>query len=43
MCGILAVLGYAGTEADLRAKLLAASKKIRHRGPDWSGVHIQVC
>ena len=32
-----------GTEAELRAKLLAAAKKIRHRGPDWSGVHIQVC
>lgn len=42
MCGILAVLGYHGTEPELRAKLLTAAKKIRHRGPDWSGIHIQV-
>ena len=28
-----------GLKDELRAQVLAMSKKIRHRGPDWSGVY----
>src|SRR5580704_18118051 len=40
MCGILAILNLdkvRGNNADLRNQALAMVKKIRHRGPDWSG------
>ena len=37
MCGILAILGLAGSAEESRAKALELQKKIRHRGPDWSG------
>lgn len=36
MCGILAVYGLDNPQAS-RARVLALSKKLRHRGPDWSG------
>lgn len=42
MCGILAVLNLdpARTNlSELRSRTLALVKKIRHRGPDWSGVY----
>ena len=42
MCGIIGVYGFTGSEEALRKRLLKASKLIRHRGPDWSGLHIQV-
>ena len=38
MCGIVASFDYQKIEADQRSQLLEMSKKIRHRGPDWSGV-----
>ncbi|MBX2924020.1 MAG: asparagine synthase B [Chitinophagaceae bacterium] len=39
MCGIVGVFDCkTGTEA-LRPKILKMSKKIRHRGPDWSGIY----
>ncbi|XP_024524654.1 asparagine synthetase [glutamine-hydrolyzing] 2 [Selaginella moellendorffii] len=38
MCGILAILGY--HEAHLqRSKVLDLSRRLRHRGPDWSGLY----
>ena len=42
MCGILTILGIDPTRsnpAELRRQALAMSRKIRHRGPDWSGVY----
>ena len=42
MCGILALLNLDPSQAphaDLRRQALVQAKKIRHRGPDWSGVH----
>jgi len=42
MCGILAILKIdpAGANyAELRSQALAQAKKIRHRGPDWSGIY----
>ena len=38
MCGIFAVFGY--KPSDTRETLLACSKKLRHRGPDWNGIYI---
>ncbi|MBS1680380.1 MAG: asparagine synthase B [Bacteroidetes bacterium] len=41
MCGIVAVFDVkAGAEA-LRSQVLSMSKKVRHRGPDWSGIHCE--
>ena len=39
MCGILALHGVDKPQT-LRAKVLAMSKKLRHRGPDWSGCYV---
>ncbi len=39
MCGIVAVFEAEGDVAQLRPEILKMSKKIRHRGPDWSGIY----
>lgn len=39
MCGIFAVHGVDNPSAD-RAHFIACSKRIRHRGPDWSGCYV---
>lgn len=39
MCGIVSVFEADGHDAALRQEILRMSKKIRHRGPDWSGIH----
>ncbi|HJV88866.1 MAG TPA: asparagine synthase B [Holophagaceae bacterium] len=42
MCGILALLNLDPSQAphtELRTRALAMSRKLRHRGPDWSGIH----
>ncbi|GJE90854.1 asparagine synthetase B [Phanerochaete sordida] len=39
MCGILAAHGLEKPAQD-RTRLIACSKKIRHRGPDWSGCYV---
>jgi len=42
MCGILTILGLdpaRSDAADLRRQALALARKIRHRGPDWSGIY----
>ncbi|CEM36405.1 unnamed protein product [Vitrella brassicaformis CCMP3155] len=41
MCGIFAILMSTMDESTLRARALELSKRIRHRGPDWSGIHVQ--
>lgn len=38
MCGILCAFELKQSEEALRPQVLEMSKKIRHRGPDWSGV-----
>jgi len=38
MCGIFAVLGSSQSPQELRKHALGISCRIRHRGPDWSGV-----
>lgn len=39
MCGIVAVFETKGCTEELRPEILKMSKKIRHRGPDWSGIY----
>jgi asparagine synthase (glutamine-hydrolysing) len=38
MCGIVGAFDLKVKSADLRPQVLGMSKKIRHRGPDWSGI-----
>lgn len=38
MCGIVCTFNIKKTEEELRPQILSMSKKIRHRGPDWSGI-----
>ena len=38
MCGIVCLFDAKHDTAELRPQILEMSKKIRHRGPDWSGV-----
>ncbi len=39
MCGIVCAFDLKEKADDLRPQLLEMSKKVRHRGPDWSGVY----
>lgn len=39
MCGIVGILNIKQQTPDLRKKALCMSQKIRHRGPDWSGIY----
>ena len=38
MCGIVGVFDLKVSYLELRAEVLKMSKKVRHRGPDWSGI-----
>ena len=38
MCGIVCAFDLKKESGDLRPRLLEMSKKLRHRGPDWSGI-----
>ena len=38
MCGIVCSFNIKQPAQDLRPQVLKMSKKIRHRGPDWSGI-----
>jgi len=39
MCSILGVLDIKTNPQQLRSQAIEMSKKLRHRGPDWSGVY----
>lgn len=39
MCGITCAFDLKESSEKLRPQLLEMSKKIRHRGPDWSGIY----
>lgn len=41
MCGILTVLNSPEEARTLRPRVLALAGRLRHRGPDWSGIHVQ--
>lgn len=40
MCGIVSILNIQEQTPELRQKALRMSQKIRHRGPDWSGIYV---
>ena len=40
MCGILGVFSKSQQLSQFRQTALAMAKKIRHRGPDWSGIYV---
>ena len=38
MCGIVAIFNIREQSTELRDMALRMSRKLRHRGPDWSGI-----
>eukprot|EP00936_MAST-01D_sp_MAST-1D-sp1_P002443 g2443.t1 len=41
MCGIFSIFASTKDPAALRQQALLCSKKLRHRGPDWSGIVVE--
>ena len=39
MCGIVSIFNIKKQTSELRGKALRMSQKLRHRGPDWSGIY----
>lgn len=39
MCGIVAVFGEDMEQGPVRSQVLDMARKLRHRGPDWSGIY----
>ena len=39
MCSIVGLFNVEGQNSELRTKALKMSQKLRHRGPDWSGIY----
>ena len=39
MCGIACIFNIKQQTPELRLKALTMAKRIRHRGPDWSGIY----
>lgn len=39
MCGFVGAFELQQSSSELRPQLLKMSKKVRHRGPDWSGIY----
>jgi asparagine synthase (glutamine-hydrolysing) len=40
MCGITAIFNIRENAESLRKQALIMSKRVRHRGPDWSGIYV---
>ncbi|MBF6629514.1 MAG: asparagine synthase B, partial [Proteiniphilum sp.] len=38
MCGIVCTFNLKNPKEQMRSQLLKMSKRLRHRGPDWSGI-----
>lgn len=41
MCGIVGIFKIKSQSEELRNKALRMAQKIRHRGPDWSGIYTE--
>jgi len=41
MCGIVCAFNLKEDAESLRPRILEMSKRLRHRGPDWSGIHCE--
>lgn len=39
MCGIVTIFNLRKSETELRPQAIEMARKIRHRGPDWSGIY----
>ncbi len=39
MCGIVSIFHLQSSPAEMRKQALDLAKRIRHRGPDWSGIY----
>lgn len=39
MCGIVCAFDIKGDKNEIRSNVLKMSQKLRHRGPDWSGIY----
>ena len=39
MCGVVCAFDIKEDSKALRYQILEMSKKVRHRGPDWSGIY----
>ena len=39
MCGIVCAFNIKGNDDDVRTNVLKMAHKVRHRGPDWSGIY----
>jgi asparagine synthase (glutamine-hydrolysing) len=39
MCGIVCAFNLKGNNNEIRSNVLKMSQKVRHRGPDWSGIY----
>ena len=39
MCGIVCAFNLKGDNETIRSNVLKMSQKVRHRGPDWSGIY----
>jgi len=39
MCGIVGMFELKKDSQEQRERILELSKKLRHRGPDWSGIY----
>jgi asparagine synthase (glutamine-hydrolysing) len=39
MCGIVCAFNLKGNNKEIRSNVLKMSQKVRHRGPDWSGIY----
>ncbi|MCD7901843.1 MAG: asparagine synthase B [Bacteroides sp.] len=40
MCGIAGIFNIKEQSKELRSKALKMAQKLRHRGPDWSGIYV---
>ena len=39
MCGIVCAFDIKGDREVVRANVLKMAQRVRHRGPDWSGIY----
>jgi asparagine synthase (glutamine-hydrolysing) len=39
MCGIVCAFNIKGDNDSIRTNVLKMAQKLRHRGPDWSGIY----
>ncbi|KAA6306108.1 Asparagine synthetase B (glutamine-hydrolyzing), partial [termite gut metagenome] len=40
MCGIVGIFNIKQQSKEIRTKALKMSQRLRHRGPDWSGIYV---